>query len=45
MFQTKLADKNFYTANISEIRLKLAKLQELDKKTRIFRPLAELKKG
>ena len=32
MFQTKLANKSFYTANIGEIRLGLAKLQELDAK-------------
>ena len=33
-FQTKLADENFYTASIGEMRLRLAKLQESDKKAR-----------
>ena len=33
MFQTELANKKFYKASISKIRLKLAKLQESDIKT------------
>ena len=37
MFQIKLADKNPYTARIGEMRLRLAKLQELNEKARDFR--------
>ena len=31
MFQTKLANKNFYIANISKMSLRLAKLQKVKK--------------
>ena len=44
-FQTKLADKSPYTASIKGIRLRLAKLQESDKKAQKLRVTAELKKG
>ena len=44
MFQTKLANKSFYTDNIGEIRLRLAKLQELDAKAQKTRA-KELKKS
>ena len=37
MFQIKLANKNFYTVNIRKMKLKLAKLQELDKKIQKIR--------
>ena len=32
MFQTELAKKELYKASINRIKLRLAKLQELDKK-------------
>ena len=32
MFQTELANKNLYIANIGKIRLRLVKLQKIDKK-------------
>ena len=33
MFQIKLANKNLYSTNINEIKLRLAKLQKSNKKT------------
>ena len=44
MFQTKLANKSIYTANIRRMRLKLAELQESDIETEKIRA-KELKKG
>ena len=45
MFQIELANKKFYKANIDKIKLRLAKLQELDEETQKFRAMTELKKG
>ena len=45
MFQTKLANKKSYKANIDEMRLKLAKLQKLNKKTQKLKATVELIEG
>ena len=44
MFQTKLANKSFYMANIRIISLKLAELQESNAETQKIR-IKELKQG
>ena len=45
MFQTELAGKNPYTANIGRMRLRLAELQESDEEAQKLRATEELQKG
>ena len=45
MFEIKPANKNFCITSISEIRLRLAKLQELDREIQKLRAIVELKQG
>ena len=42
MFQIKLANKNFYIACISKIRLRLTKLSKVDKETKKFKNAKKL---
>ena len=44
-FQTKLADKNLYTASIGGMKLKLVELQESNKKVQKLRAIKELQES
>ena len=45
MFQTELANKNSYKANINGMRLRLAELQELDNKAQKLKATEKLQKS
>ena len=43
-FEIKLVNENSYIISIGRIKLRLTKLQELNKETQKFKTIAELKK-